>query len=168
MAKPRTEVESRAVSQRTAMFPAMGKRLHASGSLLPSPCLAAWPGRGSNPTRTCSQQKRRSRITVTRQSLIPVYDPRALSVTQLEQAHLLYKELRTVGFLPANRAHLDRARHHLDRAVLCDLLQLHEHPGASRGDFMNTVAVLRTAWCDEPHITTPDRAIRPTSGSATL
>lgn len=101
------------------------------------------------------QQKRRSLITVTRQAVVPVYDPRTLSDAQLEQSGAMYEKLKTVRFLPANQATDDDARHHLDGAVLCDLLRLHEHAGTSTGDFMDTVAVLRTAWCSEPHIARP-------------
>ena len=105
------------------------------------------------------QQKRRALVTVTRQHLVPVYDPRTLSDAQLEQAGAMYEELKAVRLLPANQSTADDARHDLDGAVLCDLLRLHEHAGASTGEFMDTVAVLRTAWCDEPHIARP--AARP-------
>ena len=98
------------------------------------------------------QQKRRALITVTRQRLIPVYDPRELSERQVDEAEMLYTKLKTVRLLPANQADRDPARHELDTAVLCDLLRLHQQAETSRDDFMNALAVLRTAWCNEPHI----------------
>ncbi len=104
------------------------------------------------------QQKRRARVTVTRQARIPVYDPCTLSDTQLDQAKRMYEELKQLRFLPANQADRDAARHQLDAAVLCELLRLHELAGVSGADFMNALAVLRTAWCNEPHLMKPDRA----------
>ncbi len=98
------------------------------------------------------QQKRRALVTVTRQRRIPVYDPRTLSDFKLDQAALLYGELKGLCFQPANQAHGDAARHQLDEAVLCDLLRLHRQVGVSTDDFMGALGVLRTAWCNEPHI----------------
>ncbi len=107
------------------------------------------------------QQKRRALVTVTRQARIPVYDPRTLSDTQLDQAGHLYEELKAVRFLPANQADQDTARHRLDAAVLCDLLRLHEQANVSADDFTNALAVLRTAWCSEPHIAAQGRTLEP-------
>ncbi len=98
---------------------------------------------------------------MTRQARIPVYDPRTLSDTQLDQSGRLYEELKAVSFLPANQADQDAARHRLDAAVLRDLLRLHEQADATADDFTNALAVLRTAWCSEPHIAAQGRTIEP-------
>ena len=98
------------------------------------------------------QQKRRSRITVTRQAEIPVYDPRSLTAKQLEEASDLYEQIKMLDFKPANQAHEDANRKHLDRVVLCDLLGLHTKGGVTENYFLEALGIVRAAWCDDPHI----------------
>ena len=123
-----------------------------------APFLTLWmnttPGLISFWMTGSRQQHGRAWVTVTRQNRLPVYDPRTLTDRQLDQAERLYEKLKTdLTFLPANQADLDPARHRLDEAVLCDLLQLHRHAAVpARGDFLDALGVLRTAWCKEPHI----------------
>ena len=98
------------------------------------------------------QQKRRARITVTRQHLLPVYDPCALTTEQEARVPEVYKQARQLEFKQANLAHEDPGREHLDRMVLCNLLGVHQAGGVSESGFMDALAVLRAAWCSEPHI----------------
>ena len=99
------------------------------------------------------QQRGRALISVTRQHLLPVYDPRALTPEQ--HAHLpeIYEKAKQLTLKQANHAHQDPSRERLDRMVLCDLLGIHETGGVSEQDFMDALAVVRAAWCAEPHIT---------------
>ena len=142
--------------------PVLGGRAWPGRKLADSrhaPFLALWmnttPGLISFWVTGSRQQKRRALVTVTRQRLIPVYDPRTLTDRQLHQAARLYEELKSdLTFLPANQAHQDPARQRLDESVLCDLLRLHTHPQVpSRRAFLDALGVLRQAWCGEPHIT---------------
>ena len=98
------------------------------------------------------QQKRRARITVTRQRLLPVYDPRSLTPEQWAQVPRHYKQAKQLKFKQANLAYLDPDRERLDRMVLCDLLGAHKTGGVSESDFMDALSVVRAAWCSEPHI----------------
>ena len=99
------------------------------------------------------QQKRRARISVTRQHLLPVHDPRALTPEQHARVPEIYEKAKQLTFKQANHAHQDPSRERLDRMVLCDLLGVHETGGVSEQDFMDALAVVRAAWCAEPHIT---------------
>ena len=98
------------------------------------------------------QQKRRSIHTVTSFPLIPVYDPRELGEAQTERVATLFNEAKSWKLLPANQADIDENRIRLDREVLCQLLGLPLLCNATDDEFMEALAVLRTAWCAEPHI----------------
>ena len=99
------------------------------------------------------QQKRRARITVTRQPLLPVYDARTLTADQWARVPGIYKQAKQLEFKAASLSYQDPSRHQLDRMVLCDLLSLHDTGGVSASSFLDALAVLRRAWCVEPHIT---------------
>ncbi len=98
------------------------------------------------------QQKRRSIHTVTSLPLLPVYDPRSLSVGKAQDATTLFEEAKSWKLLPANQADVDENRVCLDRRVFCGLLGLPLLCNATDDEFMEALAVLRTAWCAEPHI----------------
>ncbi|MXW42287.1 MAG: hypothetical protein F4X48_08265 [Acidimicrobiia bacterium] len=99
------------------------------------------------------QQKRRSIHTVTSFPLLPVYDPRSLSAPQIKKAAALFEKTKTWQLLPANQANIDENRMRLDRSVLCELLGLPLLCKSTDEEFLDALAVLRTAWCAEPHIT---------------
>ena len=92
-----------------------------------------------------SQQSGRAVLTISRLPDLPVLDPRALSVDQMDRLRSVFTTLSGEDFLPAHRAHEDPARHELDRLVLKDTLGFD-------AEAMDQVALIREKWCAEPTV----------------
>ena len=108
--------------------------------------LVAFWWRGSR------QQRGRARLSITSLPDLPVLDPRALTAAQLDQAQAVFDRFKDEEFLPANEAYRDPTRIALDRAVLIDVLGLHQAADVSENEIMESMGVLREQWCREPSV----------------
>ena len=91
------------------------------------------------------QQQGRAILTISKLPDLTVLDPRKLTEAELKQAANIFQEFQKREMLPANEAWRDTTRQALDRAVLIDLLRLHE-------DILEDLALLRKQWCAEPSV----------------
>ena len=98
------------------------------------------------------QQRGRAVLTITRLPDLPVLNPEKLSPEQLEAAQAVFDRFKDEEFLPANEAYRDPTRTALDRAVLIDVLGLHQAADVSENEIMESMAVLREQWCREPSV----------------
>ena len=75
-------------------------------------------------------------------------DCRELSPGQLELSATKFDELSTAPLLAARHAHRDDTRQSIDRALLCDILDLPP-------DIMEPLLTLREQWTSEPSVRPP-------------
>lgn len=96
------------------------------------------------------QQDGRNILTITQLPSLPSLDFQRLTATQLSAADAVYARFTEgdtkLTFRPANEAWHDEARHHLDRAVLEEVL------GISWSTIESPLATLRQQWCAEPTV----------------
>jgi len=98
------------------------------------------------------QQQGRANISITLLPDLPVLNCRDLSTDQLDEANEIVDDFRDRKFLPANEAWRDSTRKDLDEAVLCYLLRFHEAIGSEEDDFLESLELVRTQWCEEPSV----------------
>ena len=91
------------------------------------------------------QQQGRANLTITTIGTIPVVDLRTLDTDRIETLAATFDTFAGRRMLPANEARHDAARQELDKAVLCDALELPE-------DILEPLGVLRQQWCAEPSV----------------
>ena len=91
------------------------------------------------------QQTGRASFSVTKYPRLPTLDVRHLSKRQLDRGMAIVERFSDGRLLPMNEAHVDDARHHLDRAVLVQMLGLPE-------DIMEPLKIVRNRWCAEPSV----------------
>jgi len=98
------------------------------------------------------QQNGRAMLSIRLLPELPALDCAALTPAQLEALDQVFDEFGQRTLLPANEAWRDTTRHALDEAVLCDSLTLHRAGRVNRSDFLESLAALREAWCNEPTV----------------
>ena len=91
------------------------------------------------------QQQGRARVTISRLPDLLALDARTLSKEQAAAARDVFADFRDRKMLPANEAYRDSVRQALDRALLVDVLGLHD-------GLLEPLAALRDAWCAEPAV----------------
>ena len=87
----------------------------------------------------------RGAISIRSAETLPVLDFRTLSAEQLRQAETIFDEFRALQLQPAYLADADPNRAHLDRRVICDLLNFDEPT-------YTAVRRLAAKWCAEPSV----------------
>ncbi len=98
------------------------------------------------------QQQGRANISITLLPKLPALNCGDLSAHQFEQAKDIFDNFCDRLLLPANEAWRDNTRKDLDEAVLCSLLGFHEEIGAEKDDFLDSLDLVRTQWCEEPSV----------------
>ena len=98
------------------------------------------------------QQRGRAMLSVTRLPDLPVLNPQKLTSEQLKAAQIVFDQFKDEEFLPANEAYRDPTRISLDRAVLIDVLRLHQTADVDENEIMDSMGVLREQWCLEPSV----------------
>lgn len=91
------------------------------------------------------QQDGRSRISVRLLPLLAVPDMRDLTDEQIAMAKETFRVFSKKNMRPANEAWRDDVRQDLDRAVMIDVLGLHER-------ILKPLDMLREKWCAEPSV----------------
>ena len=95
------------------------------------------------------QQRGRAILTITRLPELPVLDTRKLAPGQLAAAEQIFDRFKDREFLPANEAYRDPTRIALDKAILIEMLGLHDIAGTDADEVMESLKVLRNQWCRE-------------------
>ena len=91
------------------------------------------------------QQQGRAVVSLSRHSDLLTLDPRQLTQSQMHRLEVLYYELLTMKFLPANEAYRDETRQHLDAVFLGEVLGLPPN-------LLDELEHLRNQWCAEPSV----------------
>ncbi len=91
------------------------------------------------------QQSSKANVSIRSAESLPTLDLRTLTDAQLVTAQETFEEFRHLELLPAYLADVDRNRAHLDKSVICDLLDF-DH------DTYLGVRRLAAKWCAEPSV----------------
>ena len=98
------------------------------------------------------QQNGRAMLSIRLLPELPALDCRALSSSQLAAMDQVFENFENRPLLPANEAWRDDTRQALDEAMLSDVLDLHVTAGVNKGEFLDSLDVLRREWCQEPTV----------------
>ena len=91
------------------------------------------------------QQGARGSLTITQMGKLIVPDVTRFAERQITAAQAIFDEFRGLELKPAHMADIDPNRAKLDRAVICDMLEL-------GGDVYEASRLLARKWCAEPSV----------------